>query len=131
MVVGFEQGDGNDLVERASATDMMQLASDVGPVPPQVGAVLVFEPGAHLVTSEVRDALAGRVCGIPRLRQQLVSAPPGCGRPVRVDDPRFDVTAHVRDVRCPPPGDQEALLGVAAGVVTDPLPPASRCGRPR
>jgi diacylglycerol O-acyltransferase / wax synthase len=122
-VVGFEQGDGNDLVERASASDMMELASDVGPAPLQVGAVLVFGSGAHLTAGGVRGALADRVRGIPRLRQQLVSAPPGCGRPVWVDDPRFDITGHVRDVRCPQPGDQEALLGVAAGVVTDPLPP--------
>jgi diacylglycerol O-acyltransferase / wax synthase len=125
-IVGFKQGADNDLVERASPTDMMELASDIGPVPLQVGAVLVFESGAHLAASRVREALADRVCGIPRLRQRLVPAPPGCGRPVWVDDPGFDITRHFRDVRCPPPGDQETLLGVAAGVVTDPLPP----GRP-
>jgi hypothetical protein len=102
---------------------MMELASDVGPVPLQVGAVLVFESGAHLAVSGVRDALAGRVCGIPRLRQQLVSTPPGCGRPVWVDDPEFDITRHVHGVRCPPPGDEAALLRVAAGAVTGPLPP--------
>ena len=123
MVVGFGCGDDTDLVERASPIDMMELASDVGPVPLQVGAVLVFESGAHLAASGVRDALADRVCGIPRLRQQLVSTPPGCGRPVWVDDPEFDITRHVHDVRCPPPGDEAALLRVAAGAVTGPLPP--------
>jgi Wax ester synthase-like Acyl-CoA acyltransferase domain len=124
-IVGFEQGEDNDLIERATPIDMMELASDVGPVPLQVAAVLVFESGALLMASQVREALADRVCGIPRLRQQLVPAPPGCGRPVWVDDPGFDITRHFRDVRCPPPGDQETLLGVAAGVVTDPLPPAA------
>jgi WS/DGAT/MGAT family acyltransferase len=121
MIVEFE-----DPIERASASDMMELASDVGPMPLQVGAILVFEPGVQLEASAVRDALAVRIRGIPRLRQQLVSTPPGCGRPVWVDDPGFDVTRHVREVRCPQPGDEEALLRVAAGVVTDPLPP----GRP-
>jgi hypothetical protein len=106
MVVGFGHGDGSDLVERASGIDMMELASDVGPVPLQVGAVLVFESGTDLAASGVRDALAERVCGIPRLRQQLVSTPPGCGRPVWVDDPEFDITRHVHDVRCPPAGDE-------------------------
>src|ERR1022692_5096502 len=80
-IVGFKQGADNDLVERASPIDMMELASDVGPVPLQVGAVQVFESGAQLAASRVREALADRVCGIPRLRQQLVPAPPGCGRP--------------------------------------------------
>ena len=101
---------------------MMQLASDVGPVPLQVGAILVFGPGTYLVASEVRGALADRVRSIPRLRQQFVPAPLGCGRPVWADDPGFDITRHVREVRCPPPGDQEALLQVAASVMTDPLP---------
>jgi WS/DGAT/MGAT family acyltransferase len=122
-VVEFEHGADDDLVERASPIDMMELASDVGPVPLQVGAILVFAPGADLAASGVRDALADRIRGIPRLRQQLVSTPPGCGRPVWVDDPECDITRHVHDVRCPPPGDEEALLRVAAGAVTHPLPP--------
>ncbi|MDQ1391296.1 MAG: hypothetical protein QOF30_273 [Acidimicrobiaceae bacterium] len=37
---------------------MGELASDVGPAPLQVGAILVFEPGTHLAASAVRDALA-------------------------------------------------------------------------
>lgn len=102
---------------------MMELAADVGPVPAQVGAILVFAPGAPLTAEAVREALADRARGIPRLRQQLVSTPPGCGRPVWVDDPGCDITRHVRDVRCPPPGDEEAVLRVAADVVTQPLPP--------
>jgi diacylglycerol O-acyltransferase / wax synthase len=72
---------------------------------------------------EVREALADRVCAIPRLRQQLVLTPPGCGRPVWVDDPQFDVARHVHQVACSPPGDQDALLRAAAGVVAVPLPP--------
>ena len=39
--MGFKQGADSDLVERASPIDMMELASDIGPVPLQVGAVLV------------------------------------------------------------------------------------------
>jgi diacylglycerol O-acyltransferase / wax synthase len=121
LIVAFEHGADDVQVERASPIDMMELASDVGPVPPQVGAILVFAPGASMTASGVRDALADRIRGIPRLRQQLVSTPPGCGRPVWVDDPDYDITRHVHDVRCPPPGDEEALLRVAAEVVTHPL----------
>jgi WS/DGAT/MGAT family acyltransferase len=123
LVVAFEQSAGDVPIERASPIDMMELASDVGPVPAQVGAILRFAPGAHLSAGAVRDALADRIRGIPRLRQQLVSTPPGCGRPVWVDDPGCDITRHVHAVRCPPPGDEEALLRVAADVVTRRLPP--------
>lgn len=122
LVVAAEHGAGDVPVERASPMDMMELASDVGPVPRQVGAILVFAPGASLTASGVREALADRIRGIPRLRQQLVSTPPGCGRPVWVDDPDCDITRHVHEVRSPPAGDEEALLGVAAEAVTHPLP---------
>ena len=40
-----------------------------------------------------------------------------------VDDPEFDVARHVHEVACSPPGDEDALLRAAAGVVTIPLPP--------
>jgi diacylglycerol O-acyltransferase len=111
------------VVDRTSALDMMQLATDVGPAPAQVGAALVFAPGTTLGVAEARDALADRVRGIPRLRQRLVPTPPGCGRPIWVDDARFDIARHIRAVPCPPPGDEEALLEAAAEVVTHPLPP--------
>jgi WS/DGAT/MGAT family acyltransferase len=48
--------------------------------------------------------------------------PPGCGRPVWVDDAAFAPARHVRHVVCPAPGDERALLGVAADLVTRPLP---------
>lgn len=123
VVVAFDRSADDDLIERASSIDMMELAADVGPVPAQVGAILVFASGGHLTATAVRDALSDRIRGIPRLRQQLVSTPPGCGRPVWVDDPGCDIARHVHDVRCPPPGDEEALLRVAADVVTQRLPP--------
>jgi len=121
-VVGLEPGTESDLIDRASAIDMMELASDFGPLPLQVGAILVFGSGESLAAGEVRDALAGRVCAIPRLRQQLVSTPPGCGRPVWADDPEFDVARHVHEIACSRPGDQDALLRAAAAVMAVPLP---------
>ncbi len=96
-LVGLEPGTEHDLIERASAIDLMELASDFGPLPLQVGAILVFASGESLAAGEVRDALADRICAVPRLRQQLVSTPPGCGRPVWVDDPDFDVARHVHE----------------------------------
>jgi diacylglycerol O-acyltransferase / wax synthase len=122
VVVTSAQSADHALVERASPIDMMELASDVGPVPAQVGAILRFSPGAPLTASAVREALADRIRGIPRLRQRLISTPPGCGRPVWVDDPGFEITRHVHDVRCPSPGDEEGLLRIAADVVTQRLP---------
>ena len=109
-------------IDRASATDRLQLASDVGPVPQQVGAVLVLD--GHLDPDEVRDVVERRTRAIPRLRQRLVRPPIGLGGPYWVDDEAFAVADHVRSVACPAPGDQDAALAVAADVVTTRLSPA-------
>lgn len=109
-------------IERASATDRAFLAMAGGEVPEQFGVVLVLESGgARLDLARVRAVVAERVPAVPRLRQRLVDVPPGCGGPVWVDDPAFDVRRHVRWAGCPVPGDEPALLELAAALVTAPL----------
>ena len=109
-------------IDRVTSDDMVSLATDVGPVPMQVGVVLVLEPKPALDPGEVVRQLGDRVRAVPRLRRALRSTPPGCGRPVWVDDPGFDVGRQTEVVACPAPGDEQALLAVAAAAVTTPLP---------
>jgi len=111
-------------IERASANDMMQLATEAGSVPMQVGAVLVLEAGVG--PDEARHTLARRVPAIPRLRQRLVWPRPGGGRPIWVDDGTFDLDDHVHVMRCPEPGDEAALLACATDILGTRLVP----GRP-
>lgn len=110
------------VIQRASAEDMMQLAADVGPVPAQIGAVLMLDPAAEFNVSAATRLIAQRIRAVPRFRHVLVNAPPGCGRPYWVDDPNFAIGHHVRSVACSPPGDEAALLDAAATIVTEPLP---------
>jgi diacylglycerol O-acyltransferase / wax synthase len=100
----------------------MQFATDVGPAPMHVGAVLILGGGPGFSVQEAQRLLAGRIRAVPRLRQRLRRAPPGCGRPFWADDPAFDLRHHVRQVSCPPPGDERALREVAAAVTGEPLP---------
>ena len=109
-------------VDRASPADLMQLATDVGPAPMHVGAVLVLDTGPGFSVQEAQRLLGERIHAVPRLRQRLRRAPPGCGRPFWADDPAFDLRHHVRQRPCPPPGDERALLEVAAAVTGEPLP---------
>ena len=67
-------------------------------------------------------AIGERIEAVPRLRQRLVRLPPGCGRPVWIDDAAFDLGAHVRSVTCEPPGDDAALLDVACAIMAESLP---------
>ena len=107
-------------VDRASPANLMQLATDVGPAPMHVGAVLDTGPGFNV--QEAQRLLGERVHAVPRLRQRLRRAPPGCGRPFWADDPAFDLRHHVRQLPCPPPGDERALLEVATAATSEPLP---------
>jgi hypothetical protein len=66
--------------------------------------------------------LGERIRAVPRLRQRLYRAPLGCGRPYWADDPAFAINEHVRQVRCPSPGDERALLDLAADQLAEPLP---------
>jgi len=109
-------------VERASPADLMQLATDVGPAPMHVGAVVVLGTWPGFSVEHARQLLGERIRAVPRLRQRLQRAPPGCGRPFWADDPAFDPRHHITQVPCPAPGDQRALLDVAAVVLGEPLP---------
>jgi diacylglycerol O-acyltransferase / wax synthase len=109
-------------VDRASPADLMQLAADVGPAPMHVGAVLVLGTRPGFSVEQARRLLGERIAAVPRLRQRLYRAPPGCGRPFWADDQAFDLCHHVRQVPCPAPGDERTLLDVAAAVIGEPLP---------
>ena len=109
-------------IDRVTAEDAVTLATDVGPVPMQVGVVLVLEQASALDPQEVRRQLAERIRAVPRLRRVLRLTPPGCGRPIWVDDPHFDIARQTQMVTCAAPADESALLEVAAAAVTAPLP---------
>src|SRR5262245_63145486 len=91
-------------IDRATGIDLMQRASGRGSVPMPVGGVLVLRGRPE--PAQVRAAIAERIRTVPRLRRRLVSTPFGAGRPVWVDDPAFDIDAHVPVVRCPAPGGE-------------------------
>lgn len=109
-------------VARMSPADLMQLATAAGPAPMNIGAVLVLSAGAGFRAERARQLIGERICALPRMRQRLHRAPPGCGRPYWADDPAFDVRHHVTQVPCAAPGDERALLDVAAALIVRPLP---------
>ena len=109
-------------VERASSNDLADLVCDVTGTSMQVAAVLVLQPRSPLDVAVARRAIAARIAAVPRLRQRLVDAPFGCGRPFWIDDPDFAIDDHVRPIACAAPGDEQALLAVVAETVTTRLP---------
>ncbi|SDJ86624.1 acyltransferase, WS/DGAT/MGAT [Cryobacterium psychrotolerans] len=109
-------------IDRVSTDDLMSLATERGSTPMQVGAVLMLDARTGLDLEQAAQQLARRIENVPRLRQRLVTVPPGCGRPVWADDPAFDLAHHLSSVRCPAPGGEQAVLDLAAALIATPLP---------
>jgi WS/DGAT/MGAT family acyltransferase len=73
-----------------------------------IGALLVFEgppPGYR----EFVEHIEARLHLVPRFRQKLAFPRMQAGRPLWIDDPRFNVEYHVRHTSLPGPGDEGQL----------------------
>lgn len=110
------------MIERASATDRAFVAMDAGQVPEQLGVILLLGQGSGPGLARARQLIAERLPAVPRLRQRLVRVPFGCGGPIWVDDPDFDIRRHVRAAPCRWPGDEQALLDTALPLIAGRLP---------
>ena len=108
--------------DRLAALDASFLHLESIETPMHVGTLAIFE-GAPFFDSSgrfrlaaVRSLVASRLHLIPRFRRRLMSVPMDQGRPIWVDDPRFDVGYHVRLTALPGPGTHEQLLALTARI---------------
>jgi WS/DGAT/MGAT family acyltransferase len=100
----------------------MRAMSARATVQQQLGAVLLLDAGPEFDLTAAERLLAERVRTVPRLRQRLVRPLPGAGSALWLDDPDFDADRHMRRTQCPEPGDERALLDLAAAVAVEALP---------
>jgi Wax ester synthase-like Acyl-CoA acyltransferase domain len=87
----------------------------------QFGVIFLLDQAGELDLPRGRRLIAERIPAVPRLRQRLLRAPFGCGGPIWVDHPGFDICSHVRAVACIEPEDEQALLDTALFVIVAPL----------
>jgi WS/DGAT/MGAT family acyltransferase len=102
-------------LDRLTAVDTGFLHQEDPNAHMHVGALMRFHGPAPSL-AELADALGERLHLVPRYRQKLSLPPGGSGRPLWVDDPAFDLDYHLRHTALPRPGDDDALLGLAARV---------------
>lgn len=108
--------------DRLSALDASFLHLERLETPMHVGAVSIFEGAPFFDESgrfrlaEVRRLVGSRLHLIPRFRKRLMFVPFEQGRPIWVDDARFDIGYHVRLTALPHPGSREQLLALTARV---------------
>jgi diacylglycerol O-acyltransferase len=113
--------------ERLTAADTVFLRVETPHEPQHVGSLSVLE-GAPLRDADgrirfddLRDHVARRTLRVPRLRQRIMEVPYNQGRPVWVDDERFDIDYHVRLTALPRPGDEEQLAALMSRLQSLPL----------
>jgi diacylglycerol O-acyltransferase len=103
---------------RLSALDVSFLEVETASAHMHVGWAASFEPPEERPApsfEQLRDHIGRRLHRAPRYRQRLAGVPLGFGRPVWVDDDRFDITRHVR------PAGGTSLAELAGSVLSTPL----------
>jgi diacylglycerol O-acyltransferase len=108
--------------DRLSALDASFLHMEQLEHPMHVGAMSVlegepfFDGNGHFRIGDVRDLVLSRLPMLPRFRRRLMTVPYDQGRPIWVDDDRFDITYHVRHTALPKPGSWEQLVALTTRI---------------
>ncbi|PZS16336.1 MAG: wax ester/triacylglycerol synthase family O-acyltransferase, partial [Pseudonocardiales bacterium] len=103
--------------ERMSSTDVSFFYLEGRTTPQHVGGLSVFEPPFDgFDYDRLVRLLEERISLVPRYRQKMRAVPGHLANPVWVDDPRFDITYHVRRSALPRPGTQAQLLEFCARI---------------
>ncbi|HEX2177886.1 MAG TPA: wax ester/triacylglycerol synthase family O-acyltransferase [Nocardioidaceae bacterium] len=103
-----------------STTDAAFFFSESANTPMHVGQVAVFEGPAPSYGDLVR-LLLSKLPAVPRYTQRVRPLPLHLGRPVWVDDQRFQILYHVRHTAVPRPGGPEQLRNLAGRVLAQRL----------
>src|SRR5215204_4004028 len=111
---------GQQHLDRLSAVDAGFLAQEKPNTHMHIGGLAIFE-GEPPGLEEFLAHIESRLHLVPRYRQKLAVPPLETGRPLWVDDPSFNLAYHVRHSALPEPGDEEALLALAARVFSQRL----------
>jgi diacylglycerol O-acyltransferase / wax synthase len=95
-------------MERLSPVDVSFLDQEKEGSHMHIGAVMIFE-GPPPPYEDLRAHIESRLHLVPRYRQKLVYPRFQMGRPLWIDDPRFNLDYHVRHTALPSPGGVEQL----------------------
>jgi diacylglycerol O-acyltransferase / wax synthase len=106
-------------VQRLSGVDALFVETETKRMPQAVVAVLVLDPAGipgGYSFELIKDHWASRLDAIPNFRRRLVHIPLRLGMPMWVDDPDFNIDAHIHRAGLPSPGGQRELEEFVADV---------------
>jgi diacylglycerol O-acyltransferase len=116
---------GQPFYEPLSGRDAWFLYAERPQTPLDLGTVYVFEGESQLPGGRgalgVEETIKERIHLVPRYRQRIHRVPLNLAHPVWVDDPHFDLGAHVRREVLAPPGDGASLRKLVMRILARPL----------
>jgi WS/DGAT/MGAT family acyltransferase len=104
--------------------DATFLYAETGDTPLHVMGALVMEShgrGPREDFRRIRSQIERRLPALPILRRKLGSVPFGLGHPIWIDDPDFDLDAHLQRMALPAPGGESELSAAIARIAEVPL----------
>jgi len=111
------------VAERLSSLDASFLYLETPAMHMHVAGLSIFAPRADgpLTYADVQRVVEARIHLAPRLRERVRSVPGNLGRPMWVDDDRFDLDFHLRRSAVPSPGERIQLERAVGRVLSRPL----------
>ncbi|HZC72744.1 MAG TPA: wax ester/triacylglycerol synthase family O-acyltransferase [Jatrophihabitans sp.] len=105
------------MTERMTSADVAFLHRETATLPQHVGGLAIFAPRAGgFEYDRLVRLLDERISLAPRYRQRVRTVPGHLANPMWLDDPKFDITYHVRRSALPRPGTDEQLLEFCARI---------------
>jgi WS/DGAT/MGAT family acyltransferase len=111
-------------VRRLSGTEAAFLALETPSTHMHVTGTLVLDPGSlegREPFAELRRVLEERLHLLPPFRRRLVPVPFAAAHPVWVEDPEFDLDAHLHRWALPTPGTRAELERLVGDLAARPL----------
>lgn len=107
-------------MERLGPLDAFFLETEDAVNHMHIGALGIME-GPPPAVGELEDLVTGKLPLVPRYRQKVRLAPGNVGRPVWIDDTRFELAYHIRHTALPPPGGDDELHNLMGRVMSQQL----------
>lgn len=107
-------------MDQMSALDSAFLRAATPQASLHIASIAIFE-GPEPDFAEISAAIGAKLSQVPRWRQRRRKVPLDLGRPVWVDDDRFDLDAHLVHLAVPAPGGEPELHEIVDWVMSQHL----------
>ncbi len=117
------KGASGSVITRLTPQDaaFYRLESSSNPIHIGSLAIVATDDAAPLDYDRLVDLVESRLSMVPRYRRKVREIPLDLGRPVWVEDSRFDITYHIRRSALPTPGTDAQLHELIARLASRPL----------